>query len=140
MRIAITGASGLVGSALTPHLESRGHEVIRLQRAGRPARAGSDAHTWSPERGLEDDRSHRREVQDLGDDDLAADDRRQQPSDRADNRVDREAYRVLKDNLPLRKPLGPRGGNVRFLEFIQEGSTQDADGTGCTRDGQDEQR
>ncbi|HTV01192.1 MAG TPA: TIGR01777 family oxidoreductase [Luteitalea sp.] len=55
MRIAITGASGLVGSALAPHLESRGHEVIRLQRAGRPGRGGKDAgaHTWSPERGLE---------------------------------------------------------------------------------------
>ena len=57
MRIAITGASGLVGSALVPHLAARGHDVVRLQRARRTDRPGSDAqvgaHTWSPDRGLD---------------------------------------------------------------------------------------
>lgn len=32
MKIAIAGASGLIGSALTPELESDGHEVVRLVR------------------------------------------------------------------------------------------------------------
>jgi uncharacterized protein len=32
MRIAIAGASGLVGSALIPELESDGHEIVRLVR------------------------------------------------------------------------------------------------------------
>ena len=32
MRIAIAGASGLVGSALMPELESDGHEIVRLVR------------------------------------------------------------------------------------------------------------
>ena len=32
MRIAIAGASGLVGSALIPELESEGHEIVRLVR------------------------------------------------------------------------------------------------------------
>ena len=55
MRIAITGASGLVGTALVPHLEARGHSVVRLQRAGRsaPASGGAPTHTWSPARGIE---------------------------------------------------------------------------------------
>ena len=32
MRIAVAGASGLVGSALIPELESDGHEIVRLVR------------------------------------------------------------------------------------------------------------
>lgn len=45
MRIAITGASGLIGSALVPSLRARGHEVVRLVR--RPA-AAEDEITWDP--------------------------------------------------------------------------------------------
>ncbi|HEV8587767.1 MAG TPA: TIGR01777 family oxidoreductase [Pyrinomonadaceae bacterium] len=33
MRIAIAGASGLVGSSLTPELEGEGHDVVRLVRS-----------------------------------------------------------------------------------------------------------
>jgi uncharacterized protein YbjT (DUF2867 family) len=32
MRVALTGASGLIGSALEPRLEADGHEVVRLVR------------------------------------------------------------------------------------------------------------
>ena len=45
MRIAITGASGLIGSALVPSLRAQGHEVLRLVR--RPAQA-DDEITWGP--------------------------------------------------------------------------------------------
>ena len=51
MRIAITGASGLIGSALVPHLRSQGHEVVRLVR--RPAQT-SDEITWDPAAGTVD--------------------------------------------------------------------------------------
>jgi uncharacterized protein len=44
MRVAITGSTGLIGSALKPHLESLGHEVIRVVR-GHPS--GTDI-VWSP--------------------------------------------------------------------------------------------
>ncbi len=44
MRVAITGSTGLIGSALQPHLESLGHEVIRVVR-GNPS--GTDI-VWSP--------------------------------------------------------------------------------------------
>lgn len=47
MRIAITGATGLIGSALTPHLESLGHEVIRVVRS---SPSGTDIE-WSPAEG-----------------------------------------------------------------------------------------
>lgn len=45
MRIAITGASGLIGSALVPSLREQGHQVLRLVR--RPA-AADDEITWDP--------------------------------------------------------------------------------------------
>ena len=45
MRIAITGSSGLIGSALTSHLRGSGNEVLRLVR--RPA-AATDEIQWSP--------------------------------------------------------------------------------------------
>ena len=51
MRVAVTGASGLIGSALVPHLRSVGHEVVRLVR--RPAAAG-DEITWDPTAGTVD--------------------------------------------------------------------------------------
>jgi uncharacterized protein (TIGR01777 family) len=51
MKIAITGASGLIGTALVPHLRSNGHEVLRLVR--RPA-AAPDEVTWDPTAGTVD--------------------------------------------------------------------------------------
>ena len=48
MRVVISGASGLIGSALVPALRSRGHEVVRLVR-GEPA--GSDEVRWDPASG-----------------------------------------------------------------------------------------
>ena len=50
MRIALTGAGGLVGGALAGALRSRGDEVVRLVR--RKAR-GPDEITWNPARGPE---------------------------------------------------------------------------------------
>ncbi len=47
-RIAVTGASGLIGSALVGHLRSEGHTVQRLVR--RPAIA-PDEITWDPTSG-----------------------------------------------------------------------------------------
>ena len=44
MRVAITGSTGLIGAVLQPHLESLGHEVIRVVR-GDPS--GTDI-VWSP--------------------------------------------------------------------------------------------
>ncbi|MFI4945755.1 MAG: TIGR01777 family oxidoreductase [Burkholderiales bacterium] len=45
MRIAVTGASGLIGSALLPSLRAGGHEVLRLVR--RSANAGDEVR-WDP--------------------------------------------------------------------------------------------
>jgi uncharacterized protein (TIGR01777 family) len=45
MKVAVTGASGLIGSALVPHLRSVGHEVLRVVR--RPASL-PDEVTWDP--------------------------------------------------------------------------------------------
>jgi uncharacterized protein (TIGR01777 family) len=47
MRIAITGATGLIGSALQPHLESLDHEVVRVVRSNP---SGTDI-VWSPAEG-----------------------------------------------------------------------------------------
>lgn len=48
MRVAVTGASGLIGSALVPALRAQGHEVIRLVRR---APAAPDEVRWDPTTG-----------------------------------------------------------------------------------------
>jgi uncharacterized protein (TIGR01777 family) len=45
MQIAVTGSSGLIGSALVAALRADGHRVIRLVRG---AAAGQDSLTWDP--------------------------------------------------------------------------------------------
>lgn len=47
MKIAITGSSGLIGSALTAHLRTAGHEVIEMQRGP----ASDPAAIWNPAEG-----------------------------------------------------------------------------------------
>jgi uncharacterized protein (TIGR01777 family) len=51
MKIAITGASGLIGSALGRELVAAGHDVVRLVRA---RAAGPGELEWDPENGLID--------------------------------------------------------------------------------------
>jgi len=48
MKIVVTGASGLIGTALVPRLRTSGHDVVRLVR--RAPRAKDEAG-WDPERG-----------------------------------------------------------------------------------------
>lgn len=48
MRIAISGSSGLIGTALVEKLREQGHEVIKLVR--RPSKAQSEI-TWNPKTG-----------------------------------------------------------------------------------------
>jgi len=52
MKIAVTGSSGLIGTALVPALRADGHQVIRLVRA---APTGADTIAWDPraDRGLD---------------------------------------------------------------------------------------
>src|SRR4051794_19199897 len=45
MKVAVTGASGLIGSALVPHLRSDGHDVVRFVRGNAKA---ADERTWDP--------------------------------------------------------------------------------------------
>ena len=45
MKIVITGASGLIGTALVPALRADGHDVVRLVRGAATAR---DQQTWDP--------------------------------------------------------------------------------------------
>lgn len=51
MRIAVTGSTGLIGSALVPHLRSVGHDVVRLVRR---APAAADEVRWDPRAGTVD--------------------------------------------------------------------------------------
>ncbi len=49
LRVAVSGASGLIGSTLRALLTTGGHQVVRLVRA---ADRAADAALWSPTRGL----------------------------------------------------------------------------------------
>ncbi len=49
MKVAITGATGLIGSALTPFLQSGGHSVVALRRISGDAKIGTAG--WDPETG-----------------------------------------------------------------------------------------
>ncbi|MBA3402487.1 MAG: TIGR01777 family protein [Actinobacteria bacterium] len=51
MRVAVTGASGLIGSALVPALQKAGHEVLSLVRRMPTA---ADEAQWDPEAGTID--------------------------------------------------------------------------------------
>ncbi|MEV6612062.1 TIGR01777 family oxidoreductase [Kutzneria sp. NPDC051319] len=48
MRVVVAGASGVIGTALTPVLRAAGHEVIRLVRR---AASASDERSWDPDAG-----------------------------------------------------------------------------------------
>src|SRR5688500_10541378 len=52
MRVAVTGSSGLIGTALVSRLRDEGHEVVRVVRSG--ADAGGDTVRWHPEAGTID--------------------------------------------------------------------------------------
>lgn len=52
MRIAVSGSSGLIGSALVAHLRAEGNEVLRLVRHA--AAPGSDSVAFDPRQGLVD--------------------------------------------------------------------------------------
>ena len=49
MKVAVTGATGLIGSALVPFLSSGGHDVVPLRRGA--ATAGDGAPSWDPASG-----------------------------------------------------------------------------------------
>src|SRR6267142_2700075 len=49
MKIVVSGATGLIGSALVPRLVGEGHEVVPLVR--RRVTAGERALSWDPEAG-----------------------------------------------------------------------------------------
>jgi uncharacterized protein (TIGR01777 family) len=48
MEVAVTGSSGLIGTALCRHLDERGDRVVRVVR--RSPKPGEDALEWHPER------------------------------------------------------------------------------------------
>jgi hypothetical protein len=52
MTVAVSGASGLVGSALVPFLTTAGHHVVRFVRSWQPGEL--DTLPWDPERGVMD--------------------------------------------------------------------------------------
>ena len=51
MKIAVTGASGLIGKPLVIHLRDQGHDVYRMVRR---ATSAPDEITWNPESGFVD--------------------------------------------------------------------------------------
>jgi uncharacterized protein len=55
MRIAITGASGFIGSQLAAFLSTGGHQVVRIGRG--PVAPGRVDVTWNPDRGQLDPRA-----------------------------------------------------------------------------------
>ena len=55
MRVAVTGASGLIGRALVERLEAGGHQAVRVVRTGVAHGPDSSAVGWDPVAGLIDE-------------------------------------------------------------------------------------
>ena len=51
MKVAVTGATGLIGSALVPFLSSGGHEAVALRRVSGRSGGDGDVASWDPETG-----------------------------------------------------------------------------------------
>jgi len=51
MNVAITGSTGLIGSALVPRLTSGSHGVVRLVRAASPTGSAGRVARWDPDTG-----------------------------------------------------------------------------------------
>lgn len=51
MRVAVTGSSGLIGSALVRSLRGDGHEVVRVVRSGSGGDGDATTVAWDPMRG-----------------------------------------------------------------------------------------
>ncbi len=49
MKVFVTGSTGLIGSALAPHLEAQGHQVLRLVRS--KGLTENSALSWNPQTG-----------------------------------------------------------------------------------------
>lgn len=54
MKVAISGASGLIGSALAASLQAGGHDVLRLVRPSSAASGQAGTVTWDPQAGTVD--------------------------------------------------------------------------------------
>jgi hypothetical protein len=54
MKVAVTGASGFLGSALVERLTADGHSVVPLVRPGSRTHAGPPAIVWDPQGGATD--------------------------------------------------------------------------------------
>ncbi len=54
MKVLVTGASGLIGSALVARLRQDGHAVTRLVRDASGPATGTSSLSWSPEKGQVD--------------------------------------------------------------------------------------
>lgn len=55
MDIAITGSTGLIGSALTASLQQQGHRVLRFVRPSTSGATATDTAVWDPDNGTIDD-------------------------------------------------------------------------------------
>src|SRR5262245_61137624 len=54
MRFAVTGSTGLIGSALVSELRAAGHSVTRVVRSNNPTSGAEHLVNWHPDRGTID--------------------------------------------------------------------------------------
>ena len=85
-------------------------------------------------------RPDRRQRQHQRDDDAARDDERQQVADRAGERVERGAHRILHDHAPFRQAAGARGRDVGPAQLVEQVGAHDADQLRGAGERQDQRR
>ena len=112
---------------------------MRVSTPDQQDEAAGEIHVLADQR-AQQQRAGGRQVEDDGGDGDAGDQLGQHPADRRDERVERDAHRILQHHLVLGQALGLGGDDVGLVELVGEVGAQDPDQRGGAAGADDDDR